>query len=392
MNRGFASEGSIEIALTIADGRIIETAIANHRPLGLTSQLAGLSPEHALHRVSSLFSICRIAQTVAGCMAVEQALGIDIAPPQKAARAFLLRGETVLEHATCALLNWPVLLGKRPAGFSALKALRANLADLSQFLYPDGDWMLPGGGRLAPDKVALATRLKVAAAALEEAHLAIPLDAADWPHWLRGASGPAAELLRRIESEGWSGCGASDVALLDHLDGAKLERLLATDGEGAFVAQPVWEGSPRETGPLARRITEPVVRQVVAEHGRGLAARFVAQCVETVRCIEEMQSMADGMCNDFGTPTAVGDGAGLGLVEATRGWLAHRVEIADGRIRRYQILAPTEWNFHPRGPLACGLMEGCPAPVPERLVHLIVASLDPCVPWQLEMNRTSNFS
>jgi Ni,Fe-hydrogenase I large subunit len=79
------------------------------------------------------------------------------------------------------------------------------------------------------------------------------------------------------------------------------------------------------------------------------------------------------------------DGIGLGRVEAARGSLAHRVEIADGHIRRYQILAPTEWNFHPRGVLAQGLIESGPWHLDERLARLLVTALDPCVPYQIKM-------
>jgi len=387
MSDSFAAEGGIDIALTAEGDRIVDVAIANHRPLGITSHLAGLTPEVAVRRIATLFSVCRIAQGLAGCMAIEHALGIDPGPSQKAARALLLRGETVLEHATCALLDWPVLLGKRPDGFRTLKTLRASLADLWDCLYPDGDWVRPGGGWLAPDKTALMARLDAAEDAIVEARLALPLDAAGWQDWVRSAKGPAAEIFRLLEARGWMGCGASRVPLLDRLDETVLERRLAADEDGAFVAQPEWEDAPRETGPLVRRIADPLVQAVVTQHGRGLTAHFLAQCVETMWCLVEMRDLAEDIYRDRNSPLSEGDGVGLGLVEAARGWLAHRVEIADGRVRRYQILAPTEWNFHPRGALARGLIEGCPGPPPERRAQLMVAALDPCVPCRLRLRN-----
>jgi Ni,Fe-hydrogenase I large subunit len=130
---------------------------------------------------------------------------------------------------------------------------------------------------------------------------------------------------------------------------------------------------------------DPLIQAVVTGHGRGLAARFLAQCVETMWCLVEMRDLAEEIYRDRNSPIPERDGVGLGLVEAVRGWLAHRVEIADGRIRRYQILAPTEWNFHPRGALARGLMEGRRGPPPERLAQLMVAALDSCVPCQIKV-------
>lgn len=386
MNCSFTGEGSIDIALATEGDRIVDVSLVNRRPLSIASHLAGLAPENALRRVTSVFSVCRIAQGLAGSMAVEQALGIEPAPSQKAARAFLLRGETVLEHATCALLDWPVLLGKKPTGFHAVKALRASLADLWDCIYPDGDWMRPGGGGwLAPDKTALAARLDAAEAALKETGLALPLDTAGWRDWLSSARGPAAELLRMLQERGWAGCGASHVPLLDSLNETAIELQLAADMDGTFVAWPEWEGVAWETGPLARRMAEPVIRKAVAEHDLGLAARFLAQCVETMCCLGEMREIMGEMGKDEGAAVTVRDGEGLGCVQAVRGWLVHRVEIADGRISRYQILAPTEWNFHPCGAFARGLTQGRPGPPPERLAQLMVAALDSCVPCKIKV-------
>jgi len=385
MSAGLTAEGGIDITVTSDGNRIVDIAIANSRPLGLPSRLAGLTPDAAVGRIVSLFSVCRIAQGLAGSMAVEQALGIDPGPSQRAARSLLLRGEIALDHATSALLVWPVLLGKRPTALHILKSLRASLADLWICLYPDGDWMRPGGGRLEPDNSALMARLDAAEAAIQEAHLAVPLDTASWQNWVRAATGPAAELFNLLEQKGWEGYGATDVKLLSALDPTALERHLAADTDASFVAQPEWEGEPRETGPLARQINHPLVSAVVAQHGRGLAARFLAQCVETTRCLVEMRGLAHEIYEDRNSPAPKGDGVGLGLVEASRGWLAHRVEIADGLIRRYQILAPTEWNFHPRGALALGLIESGPRQLGRILPHLLVAALDPCVPYSIEL-------
>ncbi|MET4043620.1 Ni,Fe-hydrogenase I large subunit [Bradyrhizobium sp. RT6a] len=42
------------------------------------------------------------------------------------------------------------------------------------------------------------------------------------------------------------------------------------------------------------------------------------------------------------------DGSYVGLVEAARGSLGHWMAVRDGKIERYQIIAPTIWNFSPR--------------------------------------------
>ena len=39
------------------------------------------------------------------------------------------------------------------------------------------------------------------------------------------------------------------------------------------------------------------------------------------------------------------------MAEMARGLLVHAVRVEGGRIADYAIVAPTEWNFHPRGAL-----------------------------------------
>ena len=79
------------------------------------------------------------------------------------------------------------------------------------------------------------------------------------------------------------------------------------------------------------------------------------------------------------------DATGAGFVEAARGSLGHWLSIRRGRIDRYQIIAPTTWNFSPRdsqarpGPLEQALV-GLPAgegALPT--VQHVVRSFDPCM-------------
>ena len=53
----------------------------------------------------------------------------------------------------------------------------------------------------------------------------------------------------------------------------------------------------------------------------------------------------------------------------------------------YRIVAPTEWNFHPGGPLAQGLKGRSAADTGqlEREARTVVQSLDPCVACRVEI-------
>jgi coenzyme F420-reducing hydrogenase alpha subunit len=374
-------EGQIRITLGRTPGSVLGVIIANSRPLGLAERLSGLEPEAALRRVGLLFSACRIAQGIAGCQAVESAWGVELAPAHAHARDLLLAGETVLEHAMSIFLRWPSLLGKPAIYLPVVRQLRSSLGDLWRAVYPEGDWMRPGGGTLRPDHAALAARLEAAREALESADLAALVAADELEAWLATGHGPANDLLCVIEKEEWMDYGASKVAFLDAVDPGTLAALLADDQQRCFVAQPHWQGTTRLTGPLVRQKEETLVRAAIERYGCGLAAHFLAQCVETQRSLESMNALCQlRECDAAAVKQR--DGHGLGLVQAARGLLAHRVEIEEGRVQRYQILAPTEWNFQSGGAVAGGLRNAAAAgSVP---ANLLVAALNPCVPWLIE--------
>jgi len=166
------------------------------------------------------------------------------------------------------------------------------------------------------------------------------------------------------------------------------------DKPGAYS----WCKAPRlgdavcETGALARQLVDgqPLIRAVVAQRGAGVAARVLARLVEFCRVVPAMERWLDGF--DLGAPWCVTRRpaeacSGVGLVEAARGTLGHWLTLRRGSIHRYQIVAPTTWNFSPRdaagrpGALEQALA-GLPVPAQGTLpaaVHHVVRSFDPCM-------------
>ncbi|HNJ09057.1 MAG TPA: hydrogenase, partial [Plasticicumulans sp.] len=80
-------------------------------------------------------------------------------------------------------------------------------------------------------------------------------------------------------------------------------------------------------------------------------------------------------------------GVGLAQVECARGTLTHRVALDGPLVTGWRVLAPTEWNFHPRGPLADAIAT-LPAQSDAdatRAAETLAAALDPCVRIALRM-------
>jgi uptake hydrogenase large subunit len=63
------------------------------------------------------------------------------------------------------------------------------------------------------------------------------------------------------------------------------------------------------------------------------------------------------------------------------------VQLVGDHVRVYRIVAPTEWNFHPQGALAQGLVDAPAAAAPgaRQLALRLVQSLDPCVSCSVEV-------
>jgi Ni,Fe-hydrogenase I large subunit len=142
---------------------------------------------------------------------------------------------------------------------------------------------------------------------------------------------------------------------------------------------------------VARQLIDgqPLVRAAVQRSGTNVRTRVLARLIEVARLIGLMEQWLHGLQIDapFHHAVTMGDGAGEGLTEAARGALGHWIDVRQGRIASYQIIAPTSWNFSPRdaagtpGALEAALVgapvgEGDKAPV---AVQHIVRSFDPCM-------------
>jgi Ni,Fe-hydrogenase I large subunit len=143
---------------------------------------------------------------------------------------------------------------------------------------------------------------------------------------------------------------------------------------------------PAETGALARQAGAPLIAALLERDGRTASARFVARLVELAVLVRDLRARSAGHMAAV-RRHALRDGAGLGLAETARGLLLHRVQVERGLVTDYRIVAPTEWNFHPRGPLPQALTGRGAADRGqlERDARVVVQSLDPCVACRVEI-------
>ncbi|RZS57893.1 nickel-dependent hydrogenase large subunit [Sphaerotilus mobilis] len=166
------------------------------------------------------------------------------------------------------------------------------------------------------------------------------------------------------------------------------------DKPGAYT----WNKAPRlagrvvETGAVARQLAsgQRLIEEAVRRDGTSVRTRVLARLIEIARVLPEMVGWLAALRpgEPYSAPFRLPeDGVGVGLTEAARGALGHWAEVRDGRIARWQIVAPTSINFSPRdaegtpGALEAALVGARVEPgetTPVSVQH-IVRSFDPCM-------------
>jgi Ni,Fe-hydrogenase I large subunit len=212
-------------------------------------------------------------------------------------------------------------------------------------------------------------------------------DLAALDRWVSAGATLPARLLRGMRDEA-PGLGRSDVALMPDatLEGLRRSVMDAMEAEPDYARFPCWGGAPAETGALARQAAAPLIAALLERDGRTASTRFVARLVELAVLVRDLRARSEGRVAAVRSH-ALSGGAGLGLAETARGLLLHRARVEHGLVTDYCIVAPTEWNFHPQGPLPQALTgrSSIDRERLEREARVVVQSLDPCVACRVEV-------
>ncbi len=379
-------EGELTVRLAWDGRRVTAVGIKSSRPFAAARILTGRIPADAAATVPMLFAICGGAQGAAAAGALSAAGATDVAAePARHAHGVAL--ETIQEYCWRILIDWPQAMGFA-ANATPVAAVRHAIAAAAR--NADGRSSALGNVPAMRELGAQLSRLA------EQAIYGIPpaawlemADRAALDAWIARGSSTPAKLLGMMQAD-MPGLGRSDVALMPAPTRESLLAVIvpALDRGRDFERAPDWEGRPVETGALARAQRHPLVAAIVAADGHSAGSRFVARLVDLARLLGEFATAAPG----DGALTCVQSfpvvaAEGLAAVQTARGLLLHRARIDGGRVADYRIVAPTEWNFHPRGALAQGLA-GLDAGNRLELEHrarLAVQALDPCVACRIEV-------
>ncbi|HEY5717749.1 MAG TPA: nickel-dependent hydrogenase large subunit, partial [Motiliproteus sp.] len=205
--------------------------------------------------------------------------------------------------------------------------------------------------------------------------------------WSNGWQPLDTEQIREDVSHSWM----KPAPPLSPIEGETLPDLGNSDGY-SWCKAPRLDGHSMEVGALARQLIDghPLAAALVAESGGNVRNRVVMRLVELARILIEMERWVLAIEPGqpfYRQPEGTRDGVGVGLIEAARGSLGHWLEVRNGLIHNYQIIAPTTWNFSPRdgsgqpGALELAL-QNTPVQAGETdpvAVQHVVRSFDPCM-------------
>lgn len=326
--------------------------------------------------LAGLFSLCGHSHRIASQLAIH-AIEPGLLPMPDAVPVQLQR-ETALEHLRRIGLDWPRLLAgpadSDPIVASATRSLqRCPLNARAPGVAPwpaVRQWLQDEWLQMAP-----ATWLRAWQAC-----------GTDWlDDWSRRHRGWLPALLQSARVADGPLDLAPARALRPHARGEDLRALGAELALRPDLAlQPLWQGHVAHTGTWSRlHLGEPA---------QACSAWSLLGCrlAELVRlCLPDVPGQSGAGWLAWGAlPT--GPRQGLAWVEMARGLLIHQVTLAAHEpcampaVAACQVLAPTEWNFHPEGVAAqalAGLRPDAPDLAPR--VRLLMAALDPCVPFEL---------
>jgi coenzyme F420-reducing hydrogenase alpha subunit len=365
--------GSVTIEVAVANCRVQTVRIESTRPTTVARLFVGRPADDIPALAERLFSLCGRSHRLAAGRAAAAALDRPVDQARRTADAIGLAAERIAETLRGTVLGEAMPNARVDSNVAML--LREALS-AARTLMMHG---LSGGKNSAIHAPALVARLAEAMRGL-----GVPPASADLAP---DPNTPIGRLLQQAEGE--TAFLARTPDMLTEADDRDVVAALRAHGE-SFAAAPVLPGRVAETGAYAKHWQSTAVATTA------LAARLLARLHEMVESLDLLQMAVTTGVPPEADPVnseKTGPGEGFAALESPRGRLYHWLRASpDREISSYAILAPTEWNFHPRGPLVEALVgaEIGSGEEARRRVSRLVAVFDPCVSFDVRVQEAAN--
>ncbi len=333
--------------------RVTEVILRSRRLVALPRVFEGQAPDRVIAAMPRLFALCGRAHRLAAALA----LGGEAASSEA---RLAVEAERIREWLLQILLVWPTLVDGPPRSDAMRLASR-----LVQVLLTAVESRDVAGARTALARL----EALVAAEVLGEPPAVFAARDSDaLAEWVSRRRGRAAVVVAAAPPS----TTETLPPLLESEDLPKVVAALDGDAGWDFVARPQLDGRCRRTGVIfAGSGALPVLGRILLARLRRLAVALAEW--------------------DSHSSAVVSASEGWACVDTARGWLVHRAALEAGRVVRYRILAPTEWNCHPQG-VAARLLRGLQADDAARLrrsARWVLTAVDPCIAAEVRVRRRS---
>jgi hypothetical protein len=340
-------EGEMRVTAFLDGATVQHVSITADRPLSLASAMVGRPVAVVAEAVAALHALCGQSHAAAVHLAAAAARGETLPRAEIGLWTIRLAGERLAEHCRNLARDGRDVAALRTAIAVGQSAART--------------------GTVPED----------AAARLAEALADYGVDTPSAPGL--GVNVPSAADDDAVSVAASDARFAANNNALSAADDDAIVAALAADRH--FIHTPHLPCRAPETGPAARR---------------GLSAAQTEAA--TAARIAELRDAADrllhpGSCTLEGWIAAgpAGPDAGYAAVETPRGRLYYRLVLAgDGKLADARVLAPTEWNFHPAGPLVRALTGFRPGVDAVAAITRRAAAFDPCVALRVAIESAAD--
>ncbi len=384
-------EGEARVDYEIEEDKIAFAQISFPHFRGMERILEGAPAHDALMITPRICGICGHAHLMAAVRAIESAYAaagspIFITPKAHALREITLYLELVQNHIKWFYLTvipalQPLCTETLPktSGAFAPVALSNRILALFAGQAPHSAYAIPGGVTCDPSELEQNQALgmleeleKLLVSDLLGTNIAAYMEIQNLEA-LTALSGDFSYIINEMEKNGLQGIGQSHdrfLVLGEHtlVSPAKIThttlRMVDNDkvseddtntfAKGGFTygKNALYKGMFFETGPMARAMArlDPLIKNIHRRHKDALITRIAARVHETVLLITEIRRLLRSLDleqESFRAPMPISrlSAEGVGIVEAPRGPLIHRVKLKSGIIERYDIITPTQWNL-----------------------------------------------
>lgn len=401
-------EGEASVQFELDSGRVSHASIAFPHSRGMESILRSKPSMDALVITPRVCGICGHSHLFAAVRAIESVyegsgFALEISPKAETLREVTLVLELIQNHLKWLyLVIYPELshlLGRDIADSCRLKgAYAASMATkiLAMFAgqWPHSSYMIPGGVTCDPtyvDTVRAIGLLDELIRWVEKEVIALPLDEYLHCSSLKAFSAVGGD-MRKIErmlreahmhEQGFSYdrylvLGEHHFAKSSKSVQARMTKVHPkfvtleepyAKGEKTYAKNALYKNIYFETGPLSRAMTNGniLIKQIHRNFRDSTYTRVMARSYETSLLLNHCKTLLQSL--DLREPSYIEpskkisslSGDGIGIVEAPRGPLIHKVTLANGFIEEYTLITPTQWN------LSCGFPQ-TPGPAQKAMI------------------------